>query len=210
MTTSHKSGFSAIAAVVIAAVVIGGGAAVVSMTSSNDTDRTNNQQATGTADMQADNDTDQQTARTTFQCNDGATTSLAFTGGTNADLTLPSGEVVAVSRVQSEEGAVFQSSDGSVTFRDTQNGAVVERRGEVAVSGCVSESANPDTGDDTQSTSSADVDADVEVQTEAGAETDIESETEATTSGENNTEVDASAETDAQINVGAEPGGSSN
>jgi hypothetical protein len=214
MQRSFNRGFSAVAAVIIAAVVIGGGVAAVSMTSSGsaDVDNERNQQATSTAETQtqADATSSRQTAKTTFRCDDGQTTTLAFTGQTNADLTLPDGEVVAVSRTETEDGAAFQSADGSVNFRNTQQGAVVEREGEVTVSGCVSEAARTHGSTDSRTTSTmetgtnteAEVEADVDAETDVEADSDVDSETNGTSS-ESNMEVEASTET--EVEAGTAP-----
>lgn len=208
MPLSRHRGFSAVATVVIAAVIIGGGVAAVSLTGSDNTNEMDSVPATSTGSNEVGNDStsSQQMAETKFVCDDEKTARLQFTGEAEADLVLPDGSVSSVSRAQSDNATVFQSSDGSVTFRNAQEeGALIEQEGEVVASGCASASVHDQSSaNNSIATSSAEID--IRANTESEANTNTEVDSESTTTSQEDLEVDASAETEAQLNVGSEAG----
>lgn len=206
MQLSRHRGFSAVATVIITAVIIGGAVATVSLTGGGGTSEMDSVPATSTGSKEADNEvtSSQQTAETKFVCADEQTVRLQFTGEAEADLTLPDGSVVSVSRAQSGNATVFQSSDGSVMFRNAQEGgAVIEQEGEVVASGCASASAHGHgSANNSVATSSAKMDNEAGAESEASANTGVGNDS--TTTSQDDIEVDTSAETEAQLNVGTE------
>lgn len=205
MQLSRQHGFSALATVIITAVIVGGAVATVSLTGGG-TSEMDSVPATSTGSKETDSEvtSSQQTAETKFVCADEQTARLQFTGEAEADLTLPDGSVVSVSRAQSGNATVFQSSDGSVMFRNAQEGgAVIEQEGEVVASGCASASAHGQgSANNSVATSSAKMEIEAGAESEASANTEVGNDS--TTTTQDDLEVDTSAETEAQLNVGTE------
>lgn len=141
-----EGGFSAIAAVVIAALVVIGGLAITA-TNNNSNQGTNSQAATNTqqttqepAQQDSQNQSNnQQTSGPTvagLQCEGGEKVELTFYNDGKVTLTLPNKDPIPVEQKEVSGQPQFTNEEKGIVFKNTDNGAVVQKEGETMLSGC--------------------------------------------------------------------------
>jgi hypothetical protein len=204
MRSSDTYGFSAVAILAIAAVAVGGGAIAWSVSSSSETSQ--NSQPSPTTTEATSSTGSNAAATTTFACDQGQTAKLAFTANEETQLTLPGGEVVSVTRTQSNGQTQFENTEKSIQLRNESEGGVIEQNGEVVAEGCI-QAGSP--GANRQPTTSPAVEVETESEMDAGVEMNEDTESEIETQMQATGTADATAtqpvapttETDARLNT---------
>lgn len=184
----NNSGFSAIAAVIIGAIVVVGGVAAISATSESEVNST----ATTTQDSQP------QDQKAVFSCEGNQEVAVEFSNNDKATVTLPSGKVTSVTKVQTDEGVRYRSESEALVFAKQDGNVTVRQNGKAVVEGCVEVSNNSKN----EATSSA------KSETQAGAEANTEAEVEAETNVEAQTEAEGNLESEVQGQTEASVGAS--